>query len=81
MSTIGVAEARKNFADLIERAQQEPVIIERRGQAQAVVVSPAEFERMRDALDELEDVAAFDAAMSEEGESLPWEQVKADLGW
>ncbi|MCU4187276.1 hypothetical protein K6U06_23135 [Acidiferrimicrobium sp. IK] len=28
-----------------------------------------------------EDVAAFDAAMAEEGDSIPWDQVKADLGW
>lgn len=26
-------------------------------------------------------VAAFDAAMSGEGPNIPWEQVKADLGW
>jgi hypothetical protein len=36
---------------------------------------------MLDALEEQEDIAAFDAAMSEEGSSIPWEQVKADLGW
>lgn len=81
MLSIGVAEARKRFADVIEQAQDGPVVVERRGQAQAVVVSPAQFERMREALEESEDVAAFDAAMSEEGENLPWEQVKADLGW
>lgn len=36
---------------------------------------------MLDALEEVEDVAAFDAAMAEEGENIPWAQVKADLGW
>ena len=34
-----------------------------------------------DALEEVEDVAAFDAAMAEEGENIPWDQVKADLVW
>jgi len=29
----------------------------------------------------LADIAAFDQAMQEEGENIPWEQVKADLGW
>jgi len=24
---------------------------------------------------------AFDAALAEEGPNIPWEQVKADLGW
>jgi antitoxin Phd len=29
----------------------------------------------------VEDGAAFDAAMAEEGQNVPWEQVKSDLGW
>jgi len=33
------------------------------------------------ALEEVEDVAAFDASMAEEGPNIPWAQVKADLGW
>jgi antitoxin Phd len=81
MSTIGVADARKNFADVIERAQHEPVVVARRGHAEVVIVSAAEYERLREALEEQEDVAAFDAAMAEEGDDLPWAQVKADLGW
>ncbi|MET3718660.1 MULTISPECIES: hypothetical protein [unclassified Arthrobacter] len=39
------------------------------------------YEQMLDALEEVEDIAAFDAAMAEEGENIPWAQVKADLGW
>ena len=31
--------------------------------------------------EDAEDVAAFDAAMAEDGANIPWEQVKADLGW
>lgn len=81
MSNVGVADARKNLAAVIERAQHEPVVIARRGRAQAVVVSPEHFEAMRDALEEVEDARAFDEAMLEEGENLPWEQAKADLGW
>jgi hypothetical protein len=33
-----------------------------------------------DALEEVEDIAALDDAMAEEGPNLPWEQVRADLG-
>jgi hypothetical protein len=29
----------------------------------------------------VEDIAAFDEAMAEEGPTIPWEQVRADLGW
>jgi antitoxin Phd len=32
-------------------------------------------------LEDAEDVTAFDEAMAEEGENIPWAQVKADLGW
>jgi hypothetical protein len=34
-----------------------------------------------EALEDAEDVAAFDEAMAEEGNNIPWEQVKSDLGW
>ena len=36
---------------------------------------------MLDALDDIEDTAAFDQAMAEEGPNVPWEEIKADLGW
>lgn len=81
MMTIGAADARKSFAAVVEHAQSEPVFIERRGHAHAVVVSAAQYELMAGALEEAEDAAAFDAAMSEEGPNIPWEQVKSDLGW
>ena len=81
MSRVGVADARKNFAELIERAQDEPVTIDRRGEPAAVVVSAEHYERLSAALEELVDVAAFDEAMAEEGDNLPWEKAKADLGW
>jgi len=28
-----------------------------------------------------DDVAAADAAMADAGPSIPWQRVKADLGW
>ena len=81
MSTVSVADARNNLSTVIARSQDEAVFIERRGQRTAVVISPEQYERMMEALEDAEDVAAFDAAMAEEGPSIPWEQVKADLGW
>ena len=81
MSNISVADARKQLSDVIARAQNEVVFIERRGQRAAVVVSPERYERMLAALEDSEDIAAFDDAMAEEGPNVPWAQVKADLGW
>ena len=34
-----------------------------------------------DARENAEDIRAFDAAMAEEGDNIPWSQAKADLGW
>ena len=54
-------------------ARTEAVFLDRYGRPAAVMVSPERYDA--------EDVAAFDAAMVEEGPNIPWEQVKADLGW
>lgn len=81
MSSVSVADARSHLSDVIARSQKEAVFIERRGQRAAVVVSPEQYERMLEALEDAEDAAAFDEAMAEEGENIPWNQVKKDLGW
>ena len=80
MATFSVVDARKHFSEVIDRSNSEAVVIERRGQRAAVVVSPERYDLMLDALEEAEDIAAFDEAMAEEGANIPWAQVKADLG-
>jgi prevent-host-death family protein len=81
MTVLSVAEARRRLSEVIDRADHEAVFIERRGQPAAVVVSPERYERLLQALEDAEDAAAFDAAMAEEGDNIPWDQAKADLGW
>ncbi|MEC5179473.1 type II toxin-antitoxin system Phd/YefM family antitoxin [Arthrobacter sp. CG_A4] len=81
MSTINITDARSHLPELIAVAELEPVFIERRGRRAAVLVSPERYEQMLAALEEVEDIAAFDAAMAEEGANIPWAQVKVDLGW
>lgn len=81
MAEISVSAARKQLAEVVELAQSEAVVIERYGHAAAVMISRARYDELMDALEEVEDVAAFDEAMAEEGPNLPWEQVKVDLGW
>jgi prevent-host-death family protein len=81
MSRIDVSEARQQLPAVIERAQSESVHLERYGRPAAVLISPERYEELMAALEDVADVAAFDAAMAEEGESIPWGQVKADLGW
>ena len=61
----------------------EPVFLTKRGQRQAVVISTAEYERLMEADEDAEDLAAADAVMAEimaGTPTIPWAKVKADLG-
>jgi antitoxin Phd len=80
-SSMSVADARQNLAEAIKLSGDGPVFIERRGHRAAVLISPEEYERLLDALEDAEDIDAFDEAMAEEGPNIPWAQVRADLGW
>jgi antitoxin Phd len=81
MATMAVSEAREKLSEAVEMARHETVVLERYGRPAAVLLSPERYEELMDALEESEDVTAFDAAMAEDGPDIPWEQVKADLGW
>lgn len=81
MATFNMSAARDNLPAVVELARTEAVVLERYGRPAAVLVSPERYDEMMAALEDAEDVAAFDAAMVEEGPNIPWEQVKADLGW
>ena len=81
MAKMAVSEAREKLSEAVEMAHTEAVYLERYGQPAAVLVSPERYEEMMEALEDAEDVESFDLAMSEESANIPWEQVKADLGW
>jgi antitoxin Phd len=81
MATMNISTARDKLPDAVELAQTEAVFLERYGRRAAVLVSPERYERLMAALEDAEDIAAFDAAMNEEGPNIPWDQAKADLGW
>jgi prevent-host-death family protein len=81
MVRISVSKARGNLAEVVEMSQTEPVELEHYGRRAAVIVSPDQYDEMLEALDESQDVVAFDLALEEAGVNIPWEQVKSDLGW
>lgn len=81
MSRVDVSTARTNLAQILDASRKEDVLIERYGKPAGVLISPERHEELLAALEELDDLRAFDDAMAEEGENIPWEQVKADLGW
>ncbi|MFM8527564.1 MAG: type II toxin-antitoxin system Phd/YefM family antitoxin [bacterium] len=81
MARISISEAREKFAELVSLSRREPVVLQKRGEDTAVMVSPERYEEMLQAEEEVADIAAFDEAMAEEGENISLEQAKADLGW
>ena len=78
---MNISAARESLPEVVELARTEAVYLERYGRPAAVLVSPEQYEKLVAALEDAEDVAEFDAAMSEEGPNIPWGQVKVDLGW
>jgi PHD/YefM family antitoxin component YafN of YafNO toxin-antitoxin module len=81
VTSLNISDARDNLPRAVELAKTEAVFLERYGRRAAVLLSPERYEELMDALEEVEDVATFDAAMAEEGPNIPWDQVKVDLGW
>lgn len=78
-----VTEARSRLSEVVDMAFREPVHLTRHGQQAVVVISAAEYERMMEAVEDLEDIEAADAAMAEVmagAPTIPWEKIKADLG-
>ena len=81
MSSLPVSAAREQLPAVLEQAATEAVTLLRHGRPVAVVLSPERYETLLEAEEELEDVEAFDAALAEDAPTIPWEQVKVDLGW
>jgi antitoxin Phd len=80
MSEISVTDARAELPAVISRAQKKPVHIVRHGHSVAVLMNPELFEKAMDAMEELEDIEAFDAAIKAHEKTYPWDQVKRELG-
>lgn len=81
MASVPVSAARDQLPAVLAQSATEAVTLLRHGRPVAVVVSPQRYEELLEAEEDLEDVEAFDEAMAEAGDAIPWEQVKVDLGW
>ena len=80
MTDISITQARADLAETIKKARKRPVCITSHGQALAVIIDPSLYEKMLEAMEEIEDLTAYDEAMADPSPSIPWEQVKRDLG-
>ena len=78
-----ISEARGEFSELVNRAayRHERVLLTRHGKAVAAIISADDL-ALLEALEDRDDLEAARAALAdpENAESIPWEQVKADLG-
>ena len=73
-------EARNHFGDLINRAAygKERVILTRRGQKLAAVIPIEDLDLLKHLEDRIDLEAIKDAL--KEPETLPWDEVQAELG-
>lgn len=77
---MAVSEARERLAEAVKISRDEAVVLQRYGRPAAVLISPERYEQLMTALEDAEDVVAFDEAVAEPGDNVPWDIVKADLG-
>jgi len=82
MSYVTVSEAREHLTDVIDEArrQHEPVYLHRRGKRLAAVIDAEDLDRLIELAEDAIDIAEARAALEEEGESISWDEVKAELG-
>lgn len=83
MISFTTMDARKHFADLLNRAsyRKERIIISRRGKGVAGLV-PVEDIELLERLEDEYDIAAARKALAEAGEkgTMPWEDFKKEIG-
>ncbi len=85
-SPISVSDARSQLSSLVNRAQtlHEPIYLSRRGRRIAAIVNSDDLDRLIELSEDMIDIRAAEAARAElaatQEETIPWEEVKADLG-
>ena len=81
MTTVTVSDFRQQLASAIETSLTEAVFVQRHGETIGVFLRPEVYDELTEAWEELEDLRAYRQAKDEPGPAIPWEQVKAELGW
>lgn len=80
-TTISTADARKNFADIVNKVVygKEPIILTRRGQKIAALVSMDELELLQQIEDHI-DIEDAKKALAESGDNISAKEVWKQLG-
>ena len=87
MTTITAEQARKAFSELVSHTafSKDRVVVTRNGKKMVAIIPLEDLMLLENIIDRLEDDIDADdirAALSEirDGKTLPWEQVKSDIG-
>jgi len=75
-----VSAAQEDIASLVELSSKEPILIKRSGKPVSVVIGLEQYLEFVEAVEELDDIAAAEESLKDDGPSIPWEEVKKDLG-
>ncbi|WP_293752525.1 type II toxin-antitoxin system Phd/YefM family antitoxin [uncultured Paraglaciecola sp.] len=80
-TTITTVDARKHFADIVNKVAygQDPIILTRRGEKVAALVSIEELELLQQ-IEDVIDIEDAKQALSEAGENIPANEVWKQLG-
>lgn len=80
LNKISAADARKKFANIINRVAygKESFVLTRRGEALAAIVSMEDLKLLQ-AIEEQMDIEDAWKARSEPGESISWEKLREEL--
>lgn len=81
LTTVSTADARKHFADIVNKVAygKEPIVLTRRGQKVAALVSMDELELLQQIEDRI-DIEDAKKALAEPGKNIPAEKVWEKLG-
>lgn len=80
MTHLSISDAREGLAAAIKELDTGPVTISRHGKPVAVLLSPSSYEKFLEVMEDAQDIASYEAAISDLGPLIPWEEVKKDLG-
>jgi prevent-host-death family protein len=81
MTRLTASQLREDLADTINKVAfgGERIVLRRNNKDVAALVSIEDFYLLQDLEDKL-DLAAIKEAMEEPGASIPWEDIKKELG-
>ena len=80
MKSFALSDTDCDLSMLVDKAAEEPILITRQGEEAAVVISPSLYQEMTEALENHEEIAAYDSAKTRQEDSVLWQDARKDLG-